>query len=107
MNKQEIYDFLKNKNIGYEITEHKAVYNMQDLNNVDLPYKNVNGKNLFVRDDKKRNYYLITIKESKKIDLKTFSKNYHTRRLSFASEDDLINILNLKPGSVTPRIIKR
>ncbi len=44
MNKQEIYDFLKNKNIGYEITEHKAVYNMQDLNNVDLPYKNVNWK---------------------------------------------------------------
>ena len=102
MNKQEIYDFLKSKNIGYEITEHKAVYNMQDLNNVDLPYKDVNGKNLFVRDDKKRNYYLITIKGSKKIDLKTFSKNYHTRRLSFASEDDLINILNLKPGSVTP-----
>ena len=102
MNKQEIYNFLKNKNIWYEITEHKAVYNMQDLNNVDLPYKDVNGKNLFVRDDKKRNYYLITIKGSKKIDLKTFSKNYHTRRLSFASEDDLINILNLKPGSVTP-----
>ena len=102
MNKQEIYDFLKNKNIWYEITEHKAVFNMQDLNDIDLPYKDVNGKNLFVRDDKKRNYYLITIKGSKKIDLKTFSKNYHTRRLSFASEDDLINILNLKPGSVTP-----
>ena len=34
--------------------------------------------------------------------MKSFSKNYHTRRLSFASEDDFINILNLKPGSVTP-----
>ena len=102
MNKQEIYDFLKNKNIGYEITEHKPVYNMQDLNDIELPYKDVDGKNLFVRDDKKRNYYLITLKGNKKIDLKTFSKNYHIRRLSFASEDDLTNILNLKPGSVTP-----
>ncbi len=102
MNKQEIYDFLKIKNLWYEITEHKAVYNMQDLNDIDLPYKEVDGKNLFVRDDKKRNYYLITLKGNKKIDLKTFSKNYHTRRLSFASEVDLINILNLKPGSVTP-----
>ena len=102
MNKQEIYDFLKNKNIGYEITEHKPVYNMQDLNDIELPYKDVDGKNLFVRDDKKRNYYLITLKGNKKIDLKIFSKNYHIRRLSFASEDDLTNILNLKPGSVTP-----
>jgi Ala-tRNA(Pro) deacylase len=30
MNKQEIYDYLKEKNIWYEITEHKAVYNMED-----------------------------------------------------------------------------
>ncbi len=102
MNKQEIYNFIKNKNIWYEITEHKAVYNMEELNEIDLPYKEYDGKNIFVRDDKKRNYYLITIKGNKKVDLKIFSNTYHTRRLSFASENDLINILNLKPGSVTP-----
>ena len=27
MNKQEVYDFIKKKNICYEITEHKAVFN--------------------------------------------------------------------------------
>ncbi len=102
MNKEEIYDFIKSKNIWYEITEHKAVYNMQELNDVDLPYKEADGKNLFVRDDKKRNYYLITLKGDKKLDLKSFSDEFHTRRLSFASENDLMNILNLKPGSVTP-----
>ncbi len=102
MNRQEVYDFIKKKKIWYEITEHKAVYNMQELNDINLPYKEDDGKNLFVRDDKKRNYYLITLKGDKKIDLKSFSDNYHTRRLSFASENDLINILNLKPGSVTP-----
>ncbi len=102
MNKQEIYDFIKSKNIWYEITDHKAVYNMQELNDIDLPYKESDGKNLFVRDDKKRNYYLITIKGDKKLDLKYFSDEFHTRRLSFASENDLMNILNLTPGSVTP-----
>ena len=102
MNKQEVYNFIKKKKIWYEITEHKAVYNMQELNDINLPYKEDDGKNLFVRDDKKRNYDLITLKGDKKIDLKSFSDNYHTRRLSFASENDLINILNLKPGSVTP-----
>lgn len=102
MNKQEIYDFIKNKNIWYEITEHQAVFNMEELSKIKLPYPEYDAKNLFVRDDKKRNYYLITIKGNKKIDLKKFQQQNNTRRLSFASKDDLLNIMNLYPGSVTP-----
>ena len=102
MNKQEIYDYLKEKNIWYEITEHKAVYNMEELENIDLPYPEADGKNLFVRDDKKRNYYLITVKGNKKLNLKEFRKKNSTRALSFASEDDLMSIMNLIAGSVTP-----
>ncbi len=102
MKKEEVYDFIKSKNIWYEITEHQAVYNMQELKKINLPYQEDDGKNLFVRDNKKRNYYLITVKGDKRLDLKAFSDTYHTRRLSFASEADLLHILNLKPGSVTP-----
>ena len=58
--------------------------------------------NLFVRDDKKNNYYLITIKGYKRVDLKKFRKNNNTRPLTFASSDDLNNIMGLIPGSVTP-----
>lgn len=58
MNKQEIYDFLKSKNIWHEITEHKAVFNMEELNDIDLPYPEADGKNLFVRDDKKETIIL-------------------------------------------------
>lgn len=102
MNKQEVYDYLKEKNIWHEITEHRAVYNMDELSQVDIPYPEANGKNLFLRDDKKRNYYIITVKGDKRVDLKEFRKKNNTRPLSFASEDDLINIMNLIPGSVTP-----
>ena len=102
MNKQEIYDFLKNKDIWYEITEHKAVFKMDELNGIYLPYKEYNAKNLFVRDDKKRNYYLITVKGNKRVDFKDFRKKNGTRPLSFASENDLMNITNLIAGSVTP-----
>lgn len=31
MNKDEIYNFIKGKGIWYEVTEHKAVYSMDDL----------------------------------------------------------------------------
>lgn len=102
MNKQEIYDFIKGKDIWYEVTEHKAVFNMDELSELEMPYPEYDAKNLFVRDDKKRNYYLITVKENKRVDLKKFRNDNNTRPLSFASEQDLMGIMNLIAGSVTP-----
>ena len=102
MNKKEIYDFIKSKNIWYRITEHKAVFNMDELSEIEMPYPEYDAKNLFVRDDKKNNYYLITIKGNKRIDLKEFKTKNNTGRLSFASEQDLMSIMNLIAGSVTP-----
>ena len=102
MNKQEIYSYLKEKNIWHEITEHKAVYNMAELAEIEIPYPEADAKNLFVRDDKKRNYYLITVKGDKRVDLKEFRKANQTRPLSFASEEDLMTLLGLAAGSVTP-----
>lgn len=102
MNKQEIYNYLKEQNIWHEVTEHKAVFNMEELAEVDIPYPEADAKNLFVRDDKKRNYYLITVKGDKRVDLKEFRKKNNTRPLRFASENDLMDILGLIPGAVTP-----
>lgn len=102
MNKQEIYEFIKSKNIWYEITEHKAVFNMEELSEIEIPYPEYDAKNLFVRDDKKRNYYLITVKGNKRVNLKEFRAKNATRPLSFASEQDLMKIMKLIAGAVTP-----
>lgn len=102
MNKQDIYNYLKEKNIRHEITEHEAVYNMEEMSLIELPYPEADGKNLFVRDDKKRNYYLITVRGDKRVNLKEFRKKNQTRALSFATEEDLESILGLKAGSVSP-----
>lgn len=102
MNKNEVYAYLNEKNINYEITNHSVVFNMEELENVNLPYKELDAKNLFVRDDKKNKYYLITVKCDKRVDLKLIRKEYNTRPLSFAKEDELLDILKLTPGSVSP-----
>lgn len=60
------------------------------------------AKNIFVRDAKKQNYYLITIRHDKRVDLKEFQHRHGTTRLSFASPEDLMARLHLTPGSVTP-----
>ena len=100
--KQEILDFLKENNIRYEITEHEAVFNMEELNAVELPYPDRDAKNLFVRDDKRRYYYLITVKGDKRVDLKEFRKTFGTKPLTFVKPDELADILGLIPGAVSP-----
>lgn len=102
MNKTEIYQYLTENNIWHEITKHEAVYNMEELKAVELPYPEWDAKNLFVRDDKKRNYYLITVKGEKRVDLKEFRKQNGLRNLSFASEADLMEYMRLIPGAVSP-----
>ena len=93
MNKEETYHYLTERNISYEKTEHKAVFNMAELNSVELPYPEWDAKNLFVRDDKKQNYYLITVKGDKRVNLKEFRKQHGLRALSFASTEELFDII--------------
>jgi len=102
MNKAEVYAFLEENGIVFEITEHKAVFNMEEAYEIELPYPDREAKNLFVRDDKKRNYYLISVKGDKRVDLKEFRRRRNLRALSFASEEDLRAVLGLEAGSVTP-----
>ena len=75
---------------------------MEELSEIALPYPEADAKNLFVRDDKKRNFYLITVKGDKRVDLKEFKKENNTRRLSFSSENDLMEVMGLIPGAVSP-----
>ena len=102
LNKQAIYRLLDEESIWHEITEHPAAYNMADLAAIPLPYPSADAKNLFVRDDNKRNYYLLTVRGDRRVDLREFRSRYGTKRLSFASEGDMLELLGLHPGSVTP-----
>ena len=102
MNRVEILKLLDDKKIPYEITEHEAIFNMEEAGHVKMPYPEAEAKNLFLRDDKKRNWYLVTVKGHKKLDLRRFQAEHGTRRLSFASDHDLMKYLKLIPGAVTP-----
>lgn len=102
MDKAAVYQFLEDHGIPFEVTEHRAVFNMEELEAVALPYPEWDAKNLLVRDDKKRGYYLITVKGSKRVDLKDFRRQHGLRPLSFASAEDLWELMGLSPGAVTP-----
>lgn len=102
MDKQQTLDHLDAAGIHYEIREHPAVFTMAQMQALGLPYPEADAKNLFVRDAKKRNYYLLTVHSEHRVDLKEFREYHGLRSLSMASADDLAAILDLEPGSVNP-----
>lgn len=102
MNKIETLRYLDQHQINYEKIDHPAIYNMEDLAQLHLPHPEADAKNLFIRDDQKKHYYLLTVKGNKKVNLQQFRQKFGTRRLTFASPEDMKNMLQLEPGSVTP-----
>lgn len=99
--KEEVYKYLESLNIKYRKVEHKAVFTMEEMSKLNLEDESEVVKNLFIRDDKKQNYYLILVKGDKRVNLKELRNTLGLRPLTFASEEDLEKYLGLKKGSVT------
>lgn len=75
---------------------------MEQAHAADIPHLELGAKNLFLRDDKHRAYYLICLPDEKDVSLRDVQERLGSRRLSLASERDLRSMLGLVPGSVTP-----
>ena len=99
---QAVYQYLKEKGVSYEVVSHEPVYTIEDMVQLKLPHLEAIAKNLFVRDDKKRNYYLFVVSKDKRVELKKIRHQIDARPLTFASEEDLKEFLNLTKGAVTP-----
>jgi len=100
--KEEVFALLDKMGIQYGVEHHVAVYTIEDMENLNMVHIDKVAKNLFVRDDRKRNYYLLVIQKDKSANLKEMQYQLGSRRLSFASEDDLSKYLGLSKGEVTP-----
>ena len=100
--KQKTLDFLKSHDIPYEITEHEAVYTMEDMERLGLYELGTVCKNLFVRDQKGKKHFLVTVHNSTKIDLKLLGELLGAGKLSFASAERLQKFLGVEAGCVSP-----
>ena len=100
--KKEVLALLDAQGIDYEMREHAAVYTVEEADALGLPYPEAAAKNLFLRDDKKKNFYLVVAREDVPINLKNLREKIGSRPLSFASPQLLDEMLGVIPGSVTP-----
>lgn len=102
LTKHDVYKLLEEKKIEFEAFEHTPVYTIEEMNALNLPNSEGIVKNLFLRDDKKLNYYLITMPGNKPADLKAYKDIIPSRRLSFANKEELEELLQVEQGHVTP-----
>ncbi len=100
--KAETLQLLDQEGIGYELYEHAAVFTVAEAIAAHIPHSEFGAKNLFLRDDKHRAYYLVVLPDQKSVPLREIQERLGSRRLSFASDQDLAAMLGLIPGSVTP-----
>ena len=100
----DIFQVLKDLNIPYEKQEHKAIFSEEDSKDVVITLEGMDVKNLFVKD-KNKNYGLVSMDLHKRADLKKIAEQFGFGRLSFCNPDELMQYLNITPGSVTPLCI--
>ncbi len=97
---QKIFDILSSLEIKYTNYEHLAVFSCDDAKWVDIPWKRV--KSLLLRNKKSTNFYMVVLPDDKKLDTNIIRWIFDDSKMSFVSEELMMEKIWLKPGSVSP-----
>ena len=97
----ETYDFLDFLGVEFDRIDHEAAFTMEVCEEIDKVLGGKTCKNLFLCNRQKTAFYLLLMPGDKPFKTKDLSQQIGSSRLSFAGEEDMWEILNLTPGSVT------
>lgn len=100
--KEIVIEALNEMGIDYRQVSHEAVYTIEEMADIPLEKGEVIAKNLFVRDARGKNHFLLCLPGDKQVNLKEIRTKIGSTALSFASEDRLQTHLGLEKGAVTP-----
>ena len=94
---KEVFDYLDNLGIKYDIVNHPAVFTTEEADKYIEGMEGVPSKTMFMAGKKDRNFYLFIMDEKKRLDIKKLSLLIGDR-LHFGKEEDLKNKMGLVPG---------
>jgi Ala-tRNA(Pro) deacylase len=97
---------LKELGIESHTIDHEPVFTVEESQGLRGQLPGGHVKNLFLRN-KKEEMWLVTVEESKRVDLKALGETLtgasgSAAKLSFGSPDRLMKYLGVIPGAVTP-----
>ena len=96
-----VYEVLNQLNIPYIRVEHEATATCEEANLVMGNLTGTPSKSLFLTNKKKTEFWLILMNGNKSLNIKAFSPLVGEKHVSFASEEKMLEKLNLTPGSVS------
>ncbi len=97
-----VYDFLDREKIEYWRTDHEDRANtMEDCIAIDAVLEATICKNLFLCNRQKTKFYMLMMPGDKPFKTKEISGQINSARLSFATEDHMLEYLDILPGSVS------
>ena len=97
----ELLEKLEQMGFQTKTYEHEAVFTVEESSKIELDIPGGHTKNLFLKD-KKGSYFLLVAEGSAEIRLNAIHSLIGAKgRVSFGKPDALMELLGVKPGSVT------
>lgn len=101
LRKQKVLETLTSLGIPYELHEHPPVPTIEEAK---IYWKGIDAthcKNLFFRNHKGNQHYLVIFEHSQVLDIHDLEKRLKQGKISFASDKRMMKYLGLTPGSVS------
>lgn len=96
---QAAYQLLEDLNIAYQRVDHEPITSVK---NVPFTLPGPQVKNLVLQPRKGEHRFLVILPDEKQADLTHLAEILNEKRLSFVSEKNLVELLIVPAGSVTP-----
>jgi Ala-tRNA(Pro) deacylase len=96
----DLFAFLDAHGIAHKTLDHPPVFRVEDGIEIKTALPGGHTKNLFLKDAKGQLWLISALGETR-IDLKTLPAVIGSARLSFGSQERLVEALGVRPGSVT------
>ena len=87
--------------IEHKVYEHQAVFTVEASRAIKTDIPGAHTKNLFLKD-KRGAFWLVTVPGEGPVDLKGLPTAIGCDRVSFGKPEDMVRLIGIEPGSVTP-----
>jgi len=98
----QVYAYLDKLGISYEKIAHEAVHTIADCAAADNALHAVTAKNYFLATKHRDHFYLCLVRPNARFKSVDISRQIGSTRLSFAPEEDMMRLLRVHPGAVSP-----
>ena len=100
--KQDVLAALQGLGIAYDLFEHAPVHTMEDCKAAEAALGGVMPKNLFLTPRNHAAHYLLVARPEAPFRTALVSRQLGASRLSFATAEELMDMLRTLPGAISP-----